>query len=305
MLDQGPRDGDEPVDVLLQLAPVVLDEGLDLAEGLAEFLQGAGEVVLVVGEEADDLVQAFLGGAHVGVLVLQHGGEGLEAGERLEQVAAAAVEGLGGLAELLDAVADGLAVAVEVVGAGSQQLGQGTVGVGAVRAEGVAEFGDRVVDLVDLDGHVVAGGGQHGAVGEGGARAVGGGELHVAVGDDARRDDDGPRVLGDLDPVVQAEADADPGALGVHRLHLSDPHPEDAQVGPGVDADGAVEVGGDAGAAGSEGPGRGQAAGGEHHEGEHPGEDLSASGHRAPLPWAAAGCFGGRHPVEGWEVSGR
>ncbi|CAM5411672.1 hypothetical protein STENM327S_09379 [Streptomyces tendae] len=152
---------------------------------------------------------------------------------------------------------------------------------------------------------MVAGGGQDGAVGEGGAVAVGGGELHVPVGDDAGRDDDGPRVLGDLDPLVQAEADADPGALGPHRLPLAHPHPEDAQVRTGVDADGAVEVRGDAGAVGFEGPGGDQAAGGEHHEGEQPGEDLSASGHHSPLPWAAAGCFGGWHPVSGWEVAGR
>ncbi len=186
----------------------------------------------------------------------------------------------------------------------SREGGQGSGGVGAVRAEGLAQVGDRCVELVDLDGDAVARGGQFGAVGEGGAGAVGGGELDVAVGDDAGGDDDGPGVGGDADALVEVEPDADAGALRFDGLDLSDPDAEDAQVGAGVDADRPVEVGGDAGAVGFEDAYGGESAGGEHHEGESGGEAFWAwSSFTAPLP--VAGCFGGRHPVVGCEASGR
>lgn len=104
--------------------------------------------------------------------------------------------------------------------------------------------------------------------------------------------------------LVEGEGDADLGALRVDRLDLADADAEDSQVGAGVDADGAVEVGGDAGGARVQEADGDEAAGGQHHQGEGRAEDSSALVHRAPLPFAAA-CCGGRHPVLGRDSSGR
>ena len=167
------------------------------------------------------------------------------ASRRAEQLLLVVVEGAGELAEVLDGLVELGPLPAEVRRRGLEQVGERTLGVGAVGTEGDGQVVEALVDLVELERYGGAVGLQRRTVVQ--HRSVGpdGGELDEAVADDRRRHDDGLGVLGDLDLRVVRHRHGHVGARRRHGVDGPDRHAEDADVAALVDRDGPREVGGE------------------------------------------------------------
>src|SRR5690606_13121702 len=104
---------------------------------------------------------------------------------------------------------------------------------------------EALTQLVDLQRDGGTGQRDHGAVVELVPTGVGGGELHVAVGDQGGCHDQRLGIGGNGELSVVGHLDPDPIPLGSDGGHFTDLDAEDADAVARVEPDGLGEVGGD------------------------------------------------------------